>query len=363
MTQIILVGGFLGAGKTTLLHQAARKITAAGKKVGLITNDQTTDLVDTFLLSDAGLSTQEVAGSCFCCNFPGFFQAVEHLRQGGAEVIVAEPVGSCTDLVATIVQPLKKFHADDVSVARFTVLLDPVLLAEALGLKKTSLEADGVYIVLKQMEEADILAINKTDTLDETTLRTLTAEVEKRFAGKPVILLSGLHDTGVDTWMETVVAPEPVGTTHIEVDYDRYAHGEAILGWMNCSATLQWKTAPAPAPYLEKLMSAIGERLREEKVAVGHIKAVLYEDTCCAMANLTHLDAAPSVRTRNVAARESLLVLNARIQTSPQRLENLVLEAFTGPCAALAEVSIRQLQCFQPGRPNPTFRVAGEEYI
>ena len=50
-TRLILVGGFLGAGKTTLLWEAARRITERGKRTGLITNDQASELVDTVLLS------------------------------------------------------------------------------------------------------------------------------------------------------------------------------------------------------------------------------------------------------------------------------------------------------------------------
>ncbi|HBT77267.1 MAG TPA: hypothetical protein DEB39_10180, partial [Planctomycetaceae bacterium] len=79
MTKLILVGGFLGSGKTTLLAEAAKTLTAEGKTVGLITNDQAPDLVDTRLLSRIdGLvgkgpegSVVEVSGSCFCCNFNG----------------------------------------------------------------------------------------------------------------------------------------------------------------------------------------------------------------------------------------------------------------------------------------------------
>ena len=49
-TRLILVGGFLGAGKTTLLWEAAHRIMENGQRVGLITNDQAPDLVDTAIL-------------------------------------------------------------------------------------------------------------------------------------------------------------------------------------------------------------------------------------------------------------------------------------------------------------------------
>ena len=64
-TRLILVAGFLGAGKTTLLWEAARRIMDDGKRVGLITNDQAPDLVDTAILSRNEVQVKEVSGSCF----------------------------------------------------------------------------------------------------------------------------------------------------------------------------------------------------------------------------------------------------------------------------------------------------------
>ncbi|MCX6236869.1 MAG: hypothetical protein NTY07_04800 [Bacteroidia bacterium] len=79
-TRLILVGGFLGAGKTTLLWEAARKIMADGQRIGLITNDQAPDLVDTAILSHNEVKVAEVSGSCFCCNFNGLISALKQVR-------------------------------------------------------------------------------------------------------------------------------------------------------------------------------------------------------------------------------------------------------------------------------------------
>ena len=110
-TRLILCGGFLGAGKTTLIWDVAQRLMAQGKRVGLVTNDQAPELVDSRLLKQSGLQVAEVAGSCFCCNFNGFVDAIHSLRHDvQADVILAEPVGSCADLTATIVRhPLGLF--------------------------------------------------------------------------------------------------------------------------------------------------------------------------------------------------------------------------------------------------------------
>lgn len=78
-TRLILVGGFLGAGKTTLLWEAAQRIINSGQRVGLITNDQAPELVDTALLSRNDVKVAEVSGSCFCCNFDGLINAMKQV--------------------------------------------------------------------------------------------------------------------------------------------------------------------------------------------------------------------------------------------------------------------------------------------
>jgi putative protein kinase ArgK-like GTPase of G3E family len=46
----IVIGGFLGAGKTTAVGKLAKRLTDQGQRVGLITNDQGRNLVDTAIL-------------------------------------------------------------------------------------------------------------------------------------------------------------------------------------------------------------------------------------------------------------------------------------------------------------------------
>ena len=127
---IVLIGGFLGAGKTTLMLAAARKLHSAGLRTGVITNDQAGDLVDTRFLEAAGLSTEEVAGGCFCCRFSDFVRSAEKLLLLEPHVIFAEPVGSCADLTATILEPLKRYYNQQFLLAPLTVLVDPRRAAE-----------------------------------------------------------------------------------------------------------------------------------------------------------------------------------------------------------------------------------------
>ncbi|MDR0287724.1 MAG: cobalamin synthesis protein P47K, partial [Clostridiales bacterium] len=97
MTKLIIIGGFLGSGKTTVILELAKRFLSLGQKVGIVTNDQGSELVDTEFLRANGLSVLEVTGGCFCCNFDEFTRKVEELAKSEMpDVILAEPVGSCT---------------------------------------------------------------------------------------------------------------------------------------------------------------------------------------------------------------------------------------------------------------------------
>ena len=64
--KLLFVGGFLGSGKTTGLADLAKRLLRRGMRVGIITNDQTENLVDTVIvremLSELGVPV-ELAGS------------------------------------------------------------------------------------------------------------------------------------------------------------------------------------------------------------------------------------------------------------------------------------------------------------
>src|ERR1700752_2628021 len=159
-----MVGGFLGAGKTPALLRLDEHLTAAGRRVGLITNDQSRGLVDTSIVSAKGYPVEEITGGCFCCRFNSLTDAADRLtREARPDVFLAEPVGSCTNLRATVQYPLRRLYGDNYKVAPLSVLVDPKRAARILGLESgPGFSAKVLYVYEKQLEEADIIVINKS---------------------------------------------------------------------------------------------------------------------------------------------------------------------------------------------------------
>jgi len=350
--KLILVGGFLGSGKTTLLAEAAKRLAKQGKSVGLVTNDQAPELVDTQLLTGIGNGVSELAGSCFCCNFNGFVDSIKSLADKGATIIIAEPVGSCTDLTATIVRPLLKFQPDW-KLAPLSVLVDPSRIPEILGNANSTVDPDALYIMELQLAESDRILVSKSDLLSDAEKKDIQAQLEKQYPGKKIGFISSKTGEGFDAWLSEIQSATDVGSTIVPVDYDRYAHGEAVLGWLNATATV-----PANAngrQLLADLLCAIHDEITKTNTEVGHIKALVNVGGKEWVGNLTSLKGSVNIRETESKLGNGVLVLNARVQTSPDALETLVRDS----CGKF-NITINSLRCLMPGYPTPTHRFSAE---
>jgi G3E family GTPase len=356
--RMVLVGGFLGAGKTTLLAQAARRLVDQGRRVGIITNDQAANLVDTGILRQGGFGVGEVAGGCFCCRFSDFVAASDQLLNDlHPDVLFGEPVGSCTDLSATVLQPLKQLYAEWFRLAPFTVVTDPGRLEEALDAGATAFPDTVVYIFRKQLEEADVIVLNKTDLLSPGEISALKRKVAKEYPGTPLLCVSALRGDGVDEWLSFVLKAPKAGMRMAEVDYDKYAEGEAALGWLNCTAQLR---AAAPTDWREfcaGFIERVREGLRGRVAEIAHLKLLLNTAGGSVQANLTSSRGDPLFQgTVQGEPREALLIVNARVRAEPEELQAVIENALaTGPQKDVA-VDILTMASFKPGRPKPTHR-------
>lgn len=355
-TRLILVGGFLGAGKTTLIWNVALQLMAQGKRVGLITNDQAPQLVDSLLLKSSNLPVQEVAGSCFCCNFNGFVDAIKNLRTDiEADVILAEPVGSCADLSATIVNPLKKFYNTELLVSPLTVLVDPIRLKSILYGGCGGLHEDAAYIFRKQMEESDVILISKTDLLDKADVSRLEREVKRAFPASKVMSVSTLNGDGINEWLEDVSSRIDAGTKLLDIDYDKYAHGEAVLGWLNGTVLLfgpstDWDN------FFKSLLDNLSEKLVAESLPIGHVKLIAENGKQSICANITGDVSTLQFRGSAGIGERLKLIINARVETLPEHLDEIVRKALIESIGDRYDNEVTAWKYLQPGRPNPTYR-------
>jgi len=360
--RFVMVGGFLGAGKTTTLARLARHYTAQGLNVGIVTNDQAADLVDTKSLRSQGFDVGEVAGACFCCRFDDLISTIDKLGlEKAPDVILAEPVGSCTDLVATVIQPLKQLFRSRFQIAPYAVILKPSQGRKILKNEPgTGFSPKAAYILQKQLEEADLILINRIDELSPEQLTELHSLLDDQYPGTPRLAVSAKTGAGFEGYFEFLDQVGDFGRRILDIDYDIYAEGEAELGWLNSSVEISAVRDFTLDSLLLEVISGLKQRLVQDGLEVAHLKVIGLSAAAFGVANLVTRDLPPELslpshtQTRNVD-----LVVNARVACDPEILGVHVEQTVRDVCAKHdATPQFGNAQMFRPGRPQPTHRMA-----
>ena len=286
---IVTIGGFLGAGKTSLIVSASRLLQARGVKAAALLNDQGAELVDTRFVEANDIQTGQVVGGCFCCRLSDLVHAAEELRVHMPEIIFAEAVGSCTDISATVLQPLKLEHAERFRVAPYTVLVDP---ERAKKWMDPSMDPELAFLFYKQIEEADLVCFSKADRFTEFP----------SLPGSSARFLSSHTREGVAAWLDDVLGGRfRPGGKILEIDYERYARAEAALAWLNCSATVNLAAAAPPAVVVGLLLEGLEAALSEKGFIIAHLKVMDESPTGWVKASVVRNGGEPSVQG-NLAA-------------------------------------------------------------
>jgi G3E family GTPase len=353
ITRLIIVGGFLGAGKTTLMLKAAQQLTARGYRVGLVTNDQGADLVDTALLSQQHFPVTEVSGSCFCCAFPDLLQALRQLHeQAQPDVVLAEPVGSCTDLVSTVLRPLQSYYPTQFDLAPLSVLADvtrdPNQFSETIS-----------YLFDRQLTEAEIILLNKIDLLDNSVYTEQLKRLQERYPRKQLLSLSARSGEGIREWLDLVLGQDSRSSENLDVDYERYAQAESELGWLNVKGTVRSSVPFSARQWLLDLLNTLAQSLGGFPIA--HIKTYVATSQAAFKASITRngMPLILDVDTVDVPTDALNFTLNARIHVDPQTLQARVLEVIEAVKPhPLSRYHLTHFECFRPLPPRPSHRLA-----
>lgn len=359
-TRLVVVGGFLGAGKTTAIAELAKRLTDSGSTVGVVTNDQGRDLVDTAFLSRYGYAVLEVTGGCFCCNFDELTaRLAEFGDRGGPDIVIAEPVGSCTDLVATIFRPLLRDYPDRYALAPLSVMAEPTRTARYLKQVDRALTTEVNFLFESQLTESDLIILSKSDTIESNEQERLVGGLSSAFEGRPVLAVSAETGDGLERWLSHVAADRPQ-LRSMPVDYEEYAKAEAALGWLNGTATLRSQTAVGPDDVVAALLGGVHDRVCSENGEIAHVKVYALGPLDFARASITDCGGSVvfSKRASN-ASREISILVNARVQIDPERLESMVDATMSEVASRLgADLEAVRYESFSPAPPRPTHRVS-----
>jgi len=351
-----VLNGFLGSGKTTAIQLACLELSKKNIKASVITNDQGMKLVDSVFFKKQKIPVTQVVNGCFCCNYNKLESCIQSLVEvNQPDVIFAETVGSCADIIATVIKPLSQFHVD--AQITFSVFADARMLHFLLKDKQNLFEENITYIFFKQLEEAEIIIINKIDLIAVEQLDELKQIVQEKYAGKILLYQNSMNEESVAQWMEVLDNYKADNTLQsLEIDYDVYGAGEASLAWLDQELEI---FSPVNNALQETtgLINNIYNKIRQHNFPIGHLKFILNDDTKISFTAATGPEI--SIDVRNKKMHSCHLLINARIQTNPETLAQLISDAIKETEKQNDNKIVTQsISSFRPGFPKPEYRIA-----
>jgi Ni2+-binding GTPase involved in maturation of urease and hydrogenase len=361
--ELHIVSGFLGSGKTTAIIGAAKQMMAKGKDIGVVTNDQGKYLVDTAFFDLSAVPAVEVTGGCFCCHFDDLEARLNQLQHTAKpDIIFAESVGSCADIVATVVKPLLELRDEGVTPTSFSVFTDTRLLRRRLLGLPMPFSDDVVYIFDKQIEEAGILVINKRDLLSDSDAQKLVLLAQAAFPSKVLQLQNSLDPGDIGGWISLLNANiNKLQTVSLDIDYQRYGIGERKLAWLDETVvlhTLEGEGRKAALTFLATLKRVISTH----NLPIGHIKVIIkgaYESVKLSFV----AEEVPGweIDVPELSGASISILLNARVEGDPELLREIVHEAILATESdGLTQVEESAITSFHPGYPKPTHRIGNQ---
>ncbi len=372
-SQLIIVGGFLGAGKTTAIVSVATMLRSQAVRVAILINDQGQCLIDGELIRKHGIPVAEMPTGCFCSNFDALLTAVEKLEhEFTPEVILAEPVGFCADLNATVIVPLEYLYRTRIFVRPLTVVVDARrLLAFLRESEERLLTDDLAYLFARQIEEAEFVLLSKCDLIQEGERAFLQNWLRSCLPGVEVLPISDQPGSAQAAWVDRLQLPRPaVASPHplLDLDYMRYARACTRLAWLNLGGTLTSTRKKSAQHWADALLAALVRALEAADLSVIHVKLFVEEAPGEGYRQLIVGSAfGPNPVTIHWQQRsDSLLaaggrwLLNARVAGDPTVVEPLSIAVLRRSYAGVL-AQIEALASFKPSLPQPQYRyIAGE---
>ncbi|MGQ9718317.1 MAG: GTP-binding protein [Nitrososphaerales archaeon] len=159
MTRIAQIAGFLGSGKTTTLIRLGKELsTNHGKKVGIIVNEVGEIGIDGSFIRDFGFEVREIVQGCICCSLKGDLQSTLKIlyENYGPDIVLIEPTGiAFPSKIREIVNGLADIPLEQAPV---------IALVDGARFRKMFREME--HFLIKQIKEADVIAINKVDLIE-----------------------------------------------------------------------------------------------------------------------------------------------------------------------------------------------------
>ncbi len=320
-TRFVILGGYLGAGKSTLAAALAKGLRDKhGKSVAIITNDQGDVLVDTEYMRSAGIDVREVLGGCFCSHFDEFVKNARSLVQiGRPDIIIAEPIGTSTNIMATVVIPLRDMYPDEFEVAPLFVVVDGTRANELLTPSSGFGLGGGRLIPSHQVHEAEVIVVTKADLMGQEVLSHVMAAVGREVPDAQVLACSARSGFNLESLVSVVLSGKRSNKAASGVDQRLFNTEKATMGWYSGVSSIR---SPVRLDVYDLAMTFMKEvAKRYDPSCIGHVKLIYTSDSSSLKMSLVGDSVqVDGIKGGRYSEGEGKLVANARIMAPPAQI-------------------------------------------
>lgn len=200
ITKYAVISGFLGAGKTTSMIAFSREINRRGQETAaILANDLGAgNIVDAEFCAAAGVMTLPISGGCICYQHENLVGKMHQLEAAGADVIFSDIPGCGIGAMDHVYLELEEKEPDEFELLPFTCIVDPERLRMVLPENADlNLPEEMKFLLDAQMAEAELIVLNKTDTIGEEEAEAIISFIRAIYPQTPVMAMSAMKGTGV----------------------------------------------------------------------------------------------------------------------------------------------------------------------
>ncbi len=170
--RLLIVSGLLGVGKTSVIIDVLRRLNEDyGMRIAVVENDIGKKGIDSTVLERYGLEVKDLQGGCICCTLKdGLVNTLRLLEINmDPDMVIVEPTGIADpEYIIVGVEDVSGITLDDVKVI---IVIDAERFLKIRKMFERPLK--------NQIDVADLVLINKMDTVSEAELEEIEGYVRE----------------------------------------------------------------------------------------------------------------------------------------------------------------------------------------
>lgn len=275
LTKIMVVSGFLGSGKTTSMLALANYIDSNIGKASIIVNDLGSNLVDTKYSLKMNKSITEIPSGCICYQMDNVINKLYNIeKKEKPNIIISDIPGCGVGALDHVYHKLNKDYSDHFELVPFTVIVDPERLKILIDIKNAeimNINKELSYLMIKQLEEADLIVLNKIDLISELEIEKNLNFLKSLYPNTTIIPISAKYNKNIDIFANYILN-NTSQLKNIEIEQEKFVNAENLLSWYNRRISIITEKPIDINKYAEELMNLIKEKLIEKRANTLHFK-------------------------------------------------------------------------------------------